>query len=304
MIEQFGSFVYLGESLSVLTAIIWAVAVILFKKSGESVHPLALNLFKNLLAFGLMLLTMSLLGRSFVQANPLWEYVLLFISGFIGIGIADTVFFRSLNILGAGNAAIVGCIYSPVIILLSVIFLGDKISLFHFIGTGLILSAVFLIADGTGIKGITKKHLIEGIALSVISQVLMASGLVMIKGILNTRDLFWITEIRFLGGLTAIFIILLFSKNRKKILLTLNENKEKRYTIWASFIGAYLALIIWLSGMKYTQVSRAAVLNQLSEIFIFILAAVYLHEKITFKKVIAIVLGFSGAVLVVINPFS
>ena len=56
---------YLGEILSVVAAILWAFAVILFKKSGESVHPIALNLFKNIFAMALFIATILILDIQF-----------------------------------------------------------------------------------------------------------------------------------------------------------------------------------------------------------------------------------------------
>jgi drug/metabolite transporter (DMT)-like permease len=51
--------------------------------------------------------------------------------------------------------------------------------------------------------------------------------------------------------------------------------------------------------MKYTTASRAAILNQMSTIFIVILAALFLKEKITANKGIAIVMAVSGALLTI-----
>ena len=45
-----GTITYFGEAMALLSAIVWALAVILFKKSGEVVHPVGLNLSKNALA--------------------------------------------------------------------------------------------------------------------------------------------------------------------------------------------------------------------------------------------------------------
>ncbi len=58
---------YLGEILSALAPLAWAVAVILFRMAGRSVEPLALNLFKNtvgLLLLGITLLVVDALGRA------------------------------------------------------------------------------------------------------------------------------------------------------------------------------------------------------------------------------------------------
>ncbi|MCK5258630.1 MAG: EamA family transporter, partial [Thermoplasmatales archaeon] len=106
---------YLGEGFSLFTAVVWALAVILFRKSGETVHPLALNTFKNLMAFVLFIPTIWFFGETLFRPVPAHIYILLLLSGVIGVGIGDSLFFKSLNLLGAGLTAIVDCLYSPFI---------------------------------------------------------------------------------------------------------------------------------------------------------------------------------------------
>jgi len=55
---------------------------------------------------------------------------------------------------------------------------------------------------------------------------------------------------------------------------------------------------LWLAGMKYAQASTASALNQTSNIFIFIFAALLLKERITPLRLIAIIVGVAGAVMV------
>ncbi len=84
---------FLGEILSVGSAFIWAIAILLFRVSGKSVHPLGLNLFKNILATALLSLTMLLLGEPLLPGVPWQSYGLLALSGVIGIALSDTLFF-------------------------------------------------------------------------------------------------------------------------------------------------------------------------------------------------------------------
>ena len=42
------TFPYAGEILSLFSAIFWAFAVVLMKRAGETIHPVSMNLFKNL----------------------------------------------------------------------------------------------------------------------------------------------------------------------------------------------------------------------------------------------------------------
>jgi len=52
----------MGELYSLTCALFGAVTVILFRKSGETIPPVALILFKNTVALVLFLLTLPLLG--------------------------------------------------------------------------------------------------------------------------------------------------------------------------------------------------------------------------------------------------
>ena len=117
----------LGKTLALLNAVVWAIALVYFKKSGDRVPPLALNLFKN--AVGLTLLGITLLALPlFVphwspaipwrvldpQRSELW---ILLVSGVLGIAVADTIFFFALNRAGVGLIAIVDCLYTPFVML-------------------------------------------------------------------------------------------------------------------------------------------------------------------------------------------
>ncbi len=289
---------YMGEMLALLTAVVWAFAVILFKKSGESVHPVALNLFKNSLAVILFIPTIFIFGETLFYDAPVGDYALLLISGALGIGIADTLFFKSLNILGAGLSAIVDCLYSMFIILLSFIFLAESMGFFQIFGALLIISAVLTAANKKGSAHLTRKELMTGIMWGALAMFTTAVGLVMIKQLLDRSPLFWVVEIRLVGGMLVLILALLFRSDRMPVLKTLKGNGGWKYTVSSSFVGAYLAMIFWLAGMKYTQASVAAALNQTTTVFIFIFAALLLKEPINKIRIIGIILAMAGSVLV------
>ncbi len=120
----------------------------------------------------------------------------------------------------------------------------------------------------------------------------------MIKPLLDRSPLFWVTEIRIVGGVIVLLLVLLMHPSRKIIIQSIRSPQRWGYTIASSFIGAYLAMVLWLAGMKYTQASIAAALNQSSNIFIFIFAALILKEKITLNRVIRILIGVGGVLMV------
>jgi drug/metabolite transporter (DMT)-like permease len=289
---------YFGESLALLTALVWAVAVILFKRSGESVHPIALNLFKNILSALLILPTMVIVGRQIFLPLPWQDYVLLLISGAIGIGISDTLFFKSLNILGAGLSAIVDCLYSPFVIGLSILWLNESLNLVQVIGVVMIISAVLNVTRDPESEKVASGSLVLGIVLGALAMGFNAFSIVMIKPLLENSPLLWATEVRLIGGSIALALSLVVIPSRRKIIRSLLDTRNWKFTISGSFLGAYLAMILWLGGMKYAPASVAAPLNQMSNIFIFILAAIYLKEPINLRRIIGIVIAIAGVFLV------
>ncbi len=289
---------YFGEILALMTALVWALAVILFRKSGETVHPIALNTFKNVLAFILFIPTMLIMGFPIFRDVPLEHYLLLIASGVLGIGIADTLFLKSLNLLGAGLQSIVNCMYAPSFIFFSMIWLGETMTIAQIFGTVLIISAVLTAVSRKRLENITPHNLRWGIFWGVLSHLIMAVGIVMIKRLLEQSPLLWATEIRLLGGIATLFIILLFHPRRRKIVSSIRSPGSIGYSLTGSFLGTYLAMMLLLGGMKYAKASIASALNQMSNIFIFILAVILLKEPVNLQRTIGIILGVTGAILV------
>jgi drug/metabolite transporter (DMT)-like permease len=293
-----GTISYLGQALSLLAAVLWGIAVILFKKSGETVHPIALNLFKNLLAAVLFLPTMWIFGEPLLRQAPRGEYLLFLASGVIGLGIGDTLFFKSLNRLGAGLSAIVAAMYSPSIITLSVIYLDERLTLVQLIGALLIITAVLSTTRAKHGEKIGRRDLLLGILWGVLSTAATAIGVVMIKPALEQTPLLWAVEIRLLAGLVSLGIVALFHPLGRKMFYPIFSARGWGYTLSSSFVGAYLAMFVWLAGMKFTQASIASALNQTSIIFVFIFGTIFLHEPITSQRTLAITLAVSGVFLV------
>jgi drug/metabolite transporter (DMT)-like permease len=286
-----------GEIMALLSGLAWAVAVVLFRVSGRTVHPIGLNLFKNVLALLLMVPTMAVLGQPLLPDVPFGTTGLLLLSGFLGIAVSDTLFFHSLNRLGASLVAIVDCFYSPFVIGMSFVLLGERLTTWQFIGAALVVSAVLTVSREKRTGRADRKNLAVGIVLGVLAMFFVALGIVMVKPVLGTVSVFWATLVRLVGGAVSLGIAIPFLRERRDILRPLLVKANWKAMVPASFFGSYLSLMLWMGGMKYAPASVAAVLNQLNTIFIVIIAAVFLKERLTAWKIAAVVMAFLGAYL-------
>lgn len=293
--------VFLGKLFALGSALIWAVAVILFRISGRTVHPLGLNLVKSLLSCVLLVPTIWLLNQPLLPPLPVKSYGLLLLSGIIGIALSDTLLFESLNRLGASLSAIVSCSYSPFVIIMASLFLLESMTLWQLVGVAFIIAAVVMISHRNGINAIPQKDLLLGIILGLLAMFAMAVSIILMKPILTHSSILWATLIRTLGGTALLFLVINIHSRRRKIIQSVFSSENWKPMLSGSFLGGYAALIAWMAGMKYTTVSEASVLNQMNSVFIFALGVILLKEPATPKKVLALGTAFCGVILVLLG---
>jgi len=293
-------FAHAGEILSILAAFIWAFSVVLFRLSGRGIPPLSLNLFKNVIAATLLIVTLFVSSRWASPEAPLRDYVLLAASGILGITLADTVFLKSLNLVGAGLSQVVGCCYSPLVVLLSALFLDERLSLGDLLGACLILSGILLSSGHEPPAGVTKRDLRRGVWLGVLAFALMALGVVIAKPVLDRSPVLWSSTVRMVAGAAALALISVLSPGRRSMWRVFRPSPAWKFAIPGSILGAYLAMVIWIAGIKYTLASTASILNQTSAVFVLPVAALVLRERVTPLKLVAVALALAGVVVVTI----
>lgn len=289
----------LGNVLAITCAMVWSLSIILMKKSGARIHPLALNLGKNVIGLVLLLITAWLVDGG-VQVPPARETALLLLSGFLGIGVADGFVLRAMQHLHASHVGILECLFAPFVIILSVLFLGEKPTMTMFIGGALIVASLLFVSPPPTLAGDTEapKGRGRGILLMALGLFLIALGIILVKPLFGSTSLISLVTIRMTAGVAGSALIFGAVGDRRARFREFFTAPHKATLLGGCILSAYLSIILWVAGYKYLQASVAALLNQTSTIFTLIFAIMFLQEKLTRSKVIAICLAMSGAVLI------
>lgn len=291
----------LGEILSLGSAMVWAAAVIMFKRSGETFSPLALNLFKNAIAIVLLAATIPFFHGFALPDLPAAHWWILIISGVLGIGIADGLYFAALNTIGASRTGVASSLYSPFVIALSFTFLGERLGVWQLLGFVLVVIAVVALSLNPDRQELSEDKLRRGIPIAVTAVFLMAAGVVMVKPVLATAEFLWVVQIRLVA---AVIMMLVWAQMRggwKALAAEYRADHHWPRAVIASILGGYVALVMWLAGYKYAPASVASVLNETASVFILVLAWLFLDERMDRRKVGCVVLSFSGVVLLTLG---
>jgi drug/metabolite transporter (DMT)-like permease len=291
----------MGEFFSLLAALIWALAVIFLRKSGETVPPFALNLFRVAITGPLLVVTFLIAGQPLISGAPLNDYLILLASGIIAIAISDTMFHRSLNMIGAGISAVTGCSYSPLMALMGFFLIGERLGPWHFVGMTLVLAAVIIAARHKPPEGASRRRIVIGVVWGVLAMATVAFGIIIAKPVINRSPVLWATAVRQVGSLGILLPIALISRRRREFFSVFKPSRSWRFSLPATILGSYLALIAWIAGMKYTMTGIAAILNQSSTIFILLLATMLLGETLTRRKILASAMAIAGILIVTLS---
>ncbi|MDF1824769.1 MAG: DMT family transporter [Verrucomicrobiales bacterium] len=289
-----------GDLYALATGFFWSFSVILMRISGFSIPPLPLTFFKSTLAilgFGVVFL---------IVGGPLWPdydgmtWLRLIVSAVLGISIADTMFVAALNRLGASLQAVADCIYAPSVAFVGFLMFGEGLTVWETIGGALVVSGVFVGMVRT--KEIKEpRDLVLGTALAAGSHIIMAVGILMVRDVIQEGSLVWIAGFRFVVATAALALFAMIRGEGSTLLLAFQRRDTWKVTVPMALLGPFLATLFWIAGFKYLTAGRAAIYNQMSTVFIILLAWLVLKEEMTTRKSIGVVLAIAGAVLVGMN---
>lgn len=289
----------MGDLYAVITAVCWSSAVILFDISTKNFTAIQLNVLKNFIGvfgFILTIILFSIPSPNFSQQ----DIFTLALSGFLGILIADGLFLESLRRLGSGISAVVSTIYTPTVFIIAFILFNETINLHSYIGGVLVLGGI-TISVFQPPETIKKRDLYIGILFGIMANILTAYSVLIIKPIMKNNSVIYVALYRFSIGFIFGILINILKSGIKQVIQKFKQGLTNQYVILGAFLGTYLSVIFWLAGYKYTLAGRAAIYNQLSTVFIIILARVFLKEPMTSKKIIGVSLAIFGAMIVSVS---
>ena len=226
-------------------AISWTYACFIWRSQTEKYKSIDINLVKNIIAFLIFLPT-------FINYSVLIDSKSIFtllLSGVIGVGLGDTFYIKSLQIIGTRRTLSIETV-SPLLAALSgEIFINENLALRSYIGIVIISISLFillrqrtnlLVNNSTTINEQNNLSIYIFPFLSVLCAVLggLLSRIVFLESNLSP---FQTTEIRLLGAI--IFLITIKKFRINFFFKKLDKNDQKRFLL-SIFFGTNLGILL------------------------------------------------------------
>jgi drug/metabolite transporter (DMT)-like permease len=276
------------------------LGIVLFRRIGDTLPAFELNLFKNLLGFTLLVPTILYFEGLRLPDFPWRDIGVALVSGYLGIAVADTWYLRALHLMGASRTGIVASLLSPFVILLSVLFLNETLRGWQLFGFAMVMSGILLVTWRSNRRSVDFEQVRRGVLYGAGAMFLMAVGIVMVKEILETRSFFWTTEIRLAGGIVGMTAYVVLRGRTARVWRKFAGPLPWKTITLASFLAAYVSMMMWLAGYKLIPASEASILNESANAWIVLLAWLLLGESLDRRKLLGLALTTTGVAVMLL----
>ena len=293
--------VLLGCAAALGSAAAWAVGSLLWRKIGDDVSPLGMNLGKGLLGLVFLGGALAIFGIEPVDTRSL---IYLGISGLLGIALGDTFFFMALVRLDPRLTLLLGSVGQVFTVLMAVVFLRERPSAVAWIGIALVIGGVTWVMrerqetdDGEEVR--SKKT--WGVVWGLLAAICMSAGTIFAKvGVAEVSAL----EGTFLRLAVGMAGLALFGAVRRQLGSWLSPFRDPR--VLRSILAAVLVIIFggfWLSllALKYIDASVAIILMSVEPLFVLPLVVIFRKEKVSLRAVLGALMAVGGVALIVVS---
>jgi drug/metabolite transporter (DMT)-like permease len=262
----------LGYIAAIGAAAAWAFGSILFKKIGDQVDAIGLNLAKCII--GLVYLGAILL---FVGTKPIEgrDFLLLGISGLLGIALGDTFFFKALVLLGPRLTLLLSALGPVATVILAIVFLNERPSLVALAGMITTFTGIFIVTWGEApVTQEAKAIKASGIFYSILSILVISGSIIFAK--------------------IAIVSVPVLPAPFKDFSLL-------RLIFLSVFVVVFGGFVLFLAALKYIDASIATVLESTTPLWILPMSAFFLKEKIRPIEIFGAILAVFGIALIFLS---
>jgi drug/metabolite transporter (DMT)-like permease len=291
---------HIGEFAALLTAVFWTITSFSFESASRKVGSLPVNIIRLVLAM-IFISTFNLIRRGYffpVDAT-IDNWIWLALSGFVGFTFGDLFLFKSFTVIGSRFSMLIMTLVPPITALCSWIILGERLTLFHYLGMTLTFSgiAMAIFSRKNGEEKISLKLAPKGILFALGGAIGQALGLVLSKFGMKDYDPFAATQIRIIAGIAGYFVLITLLKRWDSVYNATRNGKGMQATTLGAFFGPFLGVSFSLLAIKFTETGIASTIMALVPVLIIPPAILLYKQKISVIEIIGAVISVCGVAL-------
>jgi len=291
---------HIGELAALLTAVFWTVTSLSFEFASRKVGSLPVNIIRLVTGF-IFLSIFTLIRRGMLLPTDAtgYNWFWLLLSGLVGFVFGDLFLFKSYTIIGSRFSMLIMNLSPPMTAFAGFLILGERLSIFHFIGMLLTVSGISLaiFSRKEGDDRLSLKMSSRGVLYAIGGAIGQALGLVLSKLGMKDYDPFAATQIRIIAGITGYVFLISIMSRWNSIGKAMQNKKAVGATTLGAFFGPFLGVSFSLIAVKFTASGIASTIMALVPVFILIPAVLLFKQRVTLKEIVGALISVAGIAL-------
>lgn len=283
----------LGIYAAVGSAAAWAVGTVLLKLVKGDIPALGMTLVTGLLGSLLMGSYLAVAGG---VAMPVDTFVILGLSGLVGISLGDTFFFEALGRLDAHILVLLMVLGQVATVFLAMALLGEVVTVAQWAGIALIVAGVAL-ALMPGKDEERQPSTRSGIAYGLLAVVCMSGSIVAAKSALDEVSAAQATFVRMVWGAGGVLLFGLLGRQLKRWMAPFSKVVVAAKVSLAVLVGTFGGFLLFHLALKHVDVAIANPIGSTEPLFAVAFSALILKERISRGALVGALLAVAGTLL-------
>jgi drug/metabolite transporter (DMT)-like permease len=291
---------HLGEFAALLTACLWTITSLSFESASNKIGSVPVNILRLVIGFiFLSIFTLFHRGMIFPVDAGSGNWFWLVLSGLVGFVFGDLFLFKSYTLIGSRFAMLIMTLVPPITAFFGFIILGERLTLFNFLGMILAFLGIAIAIFGRNEKGdrFSLKLSPKGILYAFGGAIGQALGLILSKLGMRDYDPFAATQIRILAGIIGFAFLVTVLRRWNTVASSVLNRPAMFSTTMGAFFGPFLGVSFSLISIKYTEAGIASTIMALVPVLIILPAVVLYKQKVTFAEVAGAIISVAGVAL-------
>ena len=305
---------FAGEAVCLLTALLWAVAVTLFRGPVLEHGARTVNLAKCLLGAALQGLTVLALGQGTVLLSVSGRALLvLAASGVIGLTIGDTALFGAVARLGVHRTLLLQTLAPVFTALIAWVWRNELPTALEMLGAGVILAGVaqvvaprrgrlapapvpngVTVPESMSAPSETGTPLLAGVMLGVVAALGQGAGVVMAKAGMTEVAVVPASFVRLAAAAAGLALLAATPARMARLGKLVVAPVMRRRVVPATLLGTYVALFLMMLGISLAPAAIAATLLSVSPVYGLLIDTFVFRQPVTARGLTGTLLAVAG----------
>ncbi len=284
-----------GIIAALASAASWAFATVVFERLGKHIPYAGITFLKGSFSIVLMcLLALAMGDWSQISAR---DAVIIAASGVIGISVGDTLFFRSLQDLGAKTQVLYFLLGQVITMLLSFMLLGEVLGIMQYVGSMVLLCGIVVVTWG---RQEDHPNKLRGIVGGFASIICFSVATIMIKYTAPEISIVSSTLCRMVFGTLIITMMGVTTGKIREWIKPLKNRTILRWFIINVVVITVGGFMLSMYSIKTISVSLASVLSVTEPVFVLVLAYVINRDKASWREIVGAFISVFGLLVIIL----